>query len=65
MSTTATNSLPENASLFEYPDTDLAHLVDDQDNPTEVTIFSPESDDPTTSWITIDIDATVSIYALQ
>jgi hypothetical protein len=37
----------------------LACRPDDPADPTEVTIFAPESESPTTEWITIAYDAAV------
>jgi hypothetical protein len=37
----------------------LECLVDDEEDPAEVTVFSPEAERMTTEWITADIDDTV------
>lgn len=41
--------------LAELPEFDLAYLYDDEDDPTEVTVFPARfGDDLATHWITID-----------
>lgn len=65
MSTTSITPTTRSAELTEFPDFDLEYLFDDQDDPTEVTIFSPGNDDITTHWLTIDVDSAVSIEAMR
>lgn len=47
------------------PEFALDFLVDDEVEPSELTIFSPEGDDITTQWITVEIDAAVPIEAVR
>lgn len=56
------------ASDFEPTDPPafaLDFLVDDEIDPTELTIFSPDEDDITTHWITVDFDVAVPIQAVR
>ena len=48
--------------LGELPHFELSYLFDNEDEPTEVTVF-PESDDYdiSTNWITMTIDAAVPL----
>lgn len=40
--------------LDEYPTFELSYLYDDADQPTEVTVFAPDTaGDPSTRWITV------------
>ena len=48
-----------------FPTFELEYLFDDADDPAEVTVFSPDGEDVTTHWITIDIDAAVPIEAVR
>lgn len=49
----------------EYPDFELTHLLDDADDPTELTIFLPSEDDVTTHWITVDFEHAIPIAAVR
>jgi hypothetical protein len=49
---------PETAAL-DNDNRRLACRPDDPANPTEVTVFVPESESPTTEWITISYDDAV------
>ncbi|ELY32835.1 hypothetical protein C498_07245 [Haloferax volcanii DS2] len=40
---------------------DLECIYDDPENPTELTVFSPKSEELTTSWITVDRGSAVSL----
>ena len=48
--------------LEELPRFDLSYLFDDQDEPTEVTVF-PESNayDISTNWITVTVESAVPL----
>lgn len=52
--------------LEELPNFDLSYLFDNEDEPTEVTVF-PASDefDISTNWITIDVDGAVPLDQVQ
>lgn len=48
--------------LASYPDYVLSCLYDDEDDPSEVTVFSGEEGDlSTTEWITVDVESSVAI----
>lgn len=40
--------------LCEAPTFELEHLVDDETDPSELTVFSPSTDTLTTEWLTVD-----------
>lgn len=44
----------ENGTLEELPQFDYDYLYDDEDDPSEVTIFADEVEELSTNWITID-----------
>lgn len=46
------------------PTFELDFMVDDEEDPTELTIFSPRGDDITTQWITVDLNTAVPIQAI-
>ncbi|MFB6122344.1 MAG: hypothetical protein ABEJ78_02655 [Haloferacaceae archaeon] len=52
---------PPGAELEETPEFDLECIYDDPENPAELTIFSPESEDLTTEWITTDRSTAVPL----
>lgn len=48
--------------LASYPDYVLSCLYDDEDDPSEVTVFpGEEGERSTTEWITADVESTVAI----
>lgn len=48
--------------LASYPDYALSCLYDDDDDPTEVTVFPGERGElSTTEWITADVESTVAV----
>ncbi len=48
--------------LASYPDYVLSCLYDDEDDPSEVTVFPGEGDErSTTEWITADVGSTVAL----
>lgn len=52
--------------LASYPDYVLSCLYDDEDDPSEVTVFSGEADErSTTEWITADVESTVAVDELR
>lgn len=63
MSTTEPAGFPDRAG---YPEVDLHARFDDLGDPTELTIYSVDgSDDPTTTWLSIDADHAISIEDLR
>ncbi|MFC6724996.1 hypothetical protein ACFQE1_11570 [Halobium palmae] len=40
--------------LREAPTFELEHLVDDETDPSELTVFAPATDALTTEWLTVD-----------
>ncbi|MFB6125114.1 MAG: hypothetical protein ABEJ59_04060 [Halanaeroarchaeum sp.] len=53
---------PDRAELAELPEFELSFLFDDQDHPTEVTIFHPGADErAATRWMSIDSRFAVSL----
>lgn len=65
MSAAADNPDARDGESTERPDLVLNYLVDDADDPTELTIFDPYEDDSTTHWITVEFDAAVSLEAAR
>lgn len=61
----ADRRLEASEALSTYPTFDLTYLFDDADDPTAVTVFSPDEGDVTTHWITIDVEAAVPIEAAR
>lgn len=58
---TAISRLPgTTVELTATPGFGLYCRVDDPDDPAEVTVFAPDTDD-TTHWITVDADSAVPI----
>jgi hypothetical protein len=51
--------------LASYPDYVLSCLYDDEDDPSEVTLFPGEEERSTTEWITADVESTVAIDELR
>lgn len=51
----------QSTCLEDLPQFDLEYLFDDDENPTEVTIFADDPDTLSTRWITIDRDYAVDI----
>lgn len=60
MTTTTTQT-----ELTRVPDLDLNHLFDDQENPSELTIYAPRTDDITTHWLTSDIESAVPVDTMR
>lgn len=53
-------------TLDELPQFELAYLFDDEDHPSEVTIFEDESEERiVTRWITMDRDHAVSLETVR
>jgi hypothetical protein len=52
---------PDPANVEETPL--LAAAYDDPDTPSELTVFPLAVEDPTTCWITADVDTVVSLEA--
>ena len=50
--------------LASYPDFGLSCLYDDDDDPSEVTVF-PGEEMSTTEWVTADVDSAVSLDELR
>ncbi|QKY19721.1 hypothetical protein B4589_004745 [Halolamina sp. CBA1230] len=50
--------------LASYPDFGLSCLYDDDENPSEVTVF-PGEEMSTTEWVTADVDSAVSLDELR
>lgn len=54
------------AELDELPEFELSYLFDDQDDPTEVTIFIPGVEERSaTQWLTIDSSHAVSLETVR
>jgi hypothetical protein len=51
-------------ALDDLPSFELDYGFDDPDHPTEVTIFAPDAESVTTSWLSIDAAHAVSIEDL-
>lgn len=52
---------PIGEELAEPPEFDLECLFDDPSNPSQLTVFSPETRRLTTEWLTVDRAAAVSL----
>ncbi len=64
MSTTEqTDDGSETGPLSELPEFELRYLFDDGEDPSRVTVFSPE--DLQTTWITADRDATIPLEEVR
>ena len=52
--------------LAELPRFELSYLFDNQDEPTEVTIFPESNDfDISTNWITVAVDAAIPLEQVR
>ena len=51
----------QHTPLEELPQFDLEYLFDDDDNPTEVTIFADDPETLSTQWITVDREVAVPL----
>lgn len=52
----------EGIALEEFPEFELSYLLDDSDDPREVTLFPGEgTDDLATEWLSADVDTAVPI----
>lgn len=52
----------DGSALEEYPEFGLSYLLDDEDDPSEVTIFPGEgAEDLATEWVSVDVDAAVAL----
>jgi hypothetical protein len=55
----------QSAHLEELPQFDLEYLFDDDDSPTEVTVFADDPESLSTQWITIDRDCAVPLEEVR
>ena len=52
--------------LASYPEFGLSCLVDDEDDPSEITVFPGEEDElSTTEWLTTDTETAVSVEEIR
>lgn len=51
----------DGSALHELPDYELEYLFDDDEEPTEVTVFVDNATDLSTNWITVDADHAVPL----
>lgn len=52
--------------LASYPEFGLSCLFDDEDDPSEITVFPGEEDElSTTEWLTADIESSVSLDEIR
>lgn len=62
-------STPDNLScrenLTNVPEFDIKYLYDDSENPSEVTVFTPEATATATEWITMDRAHTVPFSQIR
>lgn len=65
MSTAADGPDQPERATSDRPQFELDFLVDDEVDPTELTVFSPADDDITTHWISIDFECAVPIEAVR
>jgi len=52
-------------ALHELPDFDLEYLFDDDDDPSEVTVFVDNAAALSTNWITVDADHAVALEEVR
>jgi hypothetical protein len=66
MSAIERSNSADDAVLDELPEFDLTFLYDDEEEPTEVTIFEGTSQaDLTTRWLTMDYQHTVALDSVR
>ncbi|SFK72233.1 hypothetical protein SAMN04487950_0771 [Halogranum rubrum] len=66
MSVTDRAETTDSAVLDELPEFELTYRYDDDETPTEVTIFEGTADEElTTRWLTMDYRHTVALDAVQ
>lgn len=59
-------STADGVPVHELPAFELRWRFDDEDAPTEVTVFSPaDGADVTTAWLTMDVDHAVRVDEIQ
>ena len=51
----------ESGNLGTYPDVLLDCAVDEESEPSQVTIFDPQAEDIATAWITADYESGVAL----
>ena len=56
-----TTTAADDATLHKLPTFDLEYLFDDDEDPSEVTVFVDNAADLSTNWITIDAAHTVPL----
>lgn len=47
--------------LEAFPTFDLSYAVDDEEEPTSVTVFPGDTIDDLTTWISVDVDAAIDL----
>lgn len=57
--------LPSSVEDSTAADSEFAHRYDDPEDPSELTIFAPESQKLTTEWITADRSTAVALDQFQ
>lgn len=58
----APDTIPDESSrLASVPSFELSFAVDDEEDPSEVTVFPEDGATPTTTWITMDVEHTVDL----
>lgn len=65
MSTLDMTQYPPPSNLHELPSFTLRYLADETERPEEITIFSPEMESLTTTWITIDAEHAIALEDTQ
>lgn len=65
MSAAADRPDKPNVEPTDSPEFTLDYMIDNEEDPTELTIFSPEEDDITTHWITVDFATAVPIQDIR
>lgn len=65
MSTAADGPPRPTGEPAKSPQFELDFLVNDEVDPTELTVFATDEGDITTHWITVDFDAAIPIEAVQ
>lgn len=61
----STQHAPSTRDLSSCPEFELACLFDDMDDPSELTVFTPEGNATATEWITVDREQAVPLDEIR
>lgn len=57
--------VPDTADLQELPEFEVECIFDDVETPTEVTVFSPETERTLTEWVTADTSDAMDLSGIR